>query len=199
MPFLNDTTDALEFPPPPPEVLNGNGRDETLTGLEEHRPEGPFGLSDYEAVIGRERVDELTRLAEPLTGRGWVNVNSTAVGGGVAEMLRSVVPLAQLLGVGARWCTIRGNREFFQVTKKFHNLLQGAGAPVSLDEIFGAYLDTIDENACETFIASDLTVIHDPQPAAMIMNAPIRGPEEPPFRYGNGAHGGIASLRGTRV
>ena len=136
MPFLNDAADALEFPPPPPEVLNGNGRGETLTGLEEHRPEGPFGLSDYEAVIGRERVDELKRLAEPLTGRGWVDVNSTAVGGGVAEMLRSVVPL---------------------------------------DEIFGAYLDTIDENACETFIASDLTVIHDPQPAAMIMNAPIRG------------------------
>ena len=102
MPFLNDAADALEFPPPPPEVLNGNGRGETLTGLEEHRPEGPFGLSDYEAVIGRERVDELKRLAEPLTGRGWVNVNSTAVGGGVAEMLRSVVPLAQLLGVGAR-------------------------------------------------------------------------------------------------
>ena len=70
MPFLNDAADALEFPPPPPEVLNGNGRDETLTGLEEHRPEGPFGLSDYEAVIGRERVDELKRLAEPLTGRG---------------------------------------------------------------------------------------------------------------------------------
>ena len=175
MTFLNDTTDALEFPPPPPEALNGKGRDEAVTGLEEHRPGGPFGLSDYEAVIGKEPVDELKRLAEPLTGHGWVNVNSTAVGGGVAEMLRSVVPLAQSLGVGARWCTIRGNREFFQVTKKFHNLLQGAGSPVSLEEIFGAYLDIIDENACDTFIASDLTVIHDPQPAAMIMNAPIRG------------------------
>ncbi len=175
MTFLNDATDALEFPPAPPEARNGNGRNETVAGLEEHRPEACFGLADYEAVIGRSRVDELRRLAEPLAGHGWVNVNSTAVGGGVAEMLRSAVPLARLLGVDARWCTIRGNREFFQVTKKFHNLLQGAGSPISLDEIFGAYLDTIDENACNTFIAADLTVIHDPQPAAMIMNAPILG------------------------
>ena len=98
MTFLNDTTDALEFPPPPPEALNGNGRDETLAGLEEVRPEGSFGLADYEAVIGRPGMDELRRLAEPLTGHGWVNVNSTAVGGGVAEMLRSAVPLARLLG-----------------------------------------------------------------------------------------------------
>lgn len=173
MAFLNDTTQALEFPPP--EALNGNGRDEAVTGLEEVRPEGAFGLADYEAVIGRSAMDELRRLAEPLAGHGWVNVNSTAMGGGVAEMLRSAVPLARSLGVDARWCTIRGNREFFQVTKKFHNLLQGAGSPISLEEIFGAYLDTIDENACNTFIASDLTVIHDPQPAAMIMNAPILG------------------------
>ncbi len=173
MTFLNETTGAPGFPapPPPPEAH----RDETVAGLEEHRPEQAFGLADYEAVIGRAGLDELRRLAEPLTGHGWVNVNSTAVGGGVAEMLRSAVPLARLLGVDARWCTIRGNREFFQVTKKFHNLLQGAGPPISLEEIFGAYLDTIDENACNTFIASDLTVIHDPQPAAMIMNAPILG------------------------
>jgi len=148
--FSNDTTDALEFPPPPPEALNGNGRDETLAGLEEVRPEGAFGLADYEAVIGRPGMDELRRLAEPLAGHGWVNVNSTAMGGGVAEMLRSAVPFARSLGVDARWCTIRGNREFFQVTKKFHNLLQGAGSPISLEEIFGAYLDTIDENGSPT-------------------------------------------------
>lgn len=183
--FLNDAPDTLEFPlpevsPPPPEVSLPppeavNGRNGVSSGLEEHRPEASFGLADYEEVIGRPRMEELRRLAEPLTDYGWVNVNSTAVGGGVAEMLRSAVPLARLLGVDARWCTIRGNREFFQVTKKFHNLLQGAGEPISLEEIFGAYLDTIDENACNTFIASDLTVVHDPQPAALIMNAPIFG------------------------
>lgn len=171
--FLNDTTDALETSPA--EALNGNGRHETVAGLEEHQPEGSFDLADYEEVIGKPRMDELRRLAEPLTDRGWVNVNSTAVGGGVAEMLRSAVPFARLLGVDARWCTIRGNREFFQVTKKFHNLLQGAGTPVLLDELFGTYLDTIHENARNAFIASDLTVVHDPQPAAMVMNMPILG------------------------
>ena len=173
MTFLNDTTDALEHSPSGP--LGGNGRDDILAGLEEQRPEGSFDLSDYAAVIGGERMDEIKRLAEPLTGRTWVNVNSTSVGGGVAEMLRSAVPFAQALGLTARWCTIRGNDAFFQVTKKFHNLLQGADGPITLDEIFGAYLDTIEENAREAFIAADLTVLHDPQPAAMIMNAPILG------------------------
>ena len=175
MTFLNDQTPTLEFPPPPSEAVNGKAEAETVVGLDEHRPEGLFDLADYEAVIGKPRTDELKRLAEPLTGHAWVNVNSTAVGGGVAEMLRGAVPFARLLGVDARWCTISGNREFFQVTKKFHNLLQGAGPPITLEEIFGAYLDTIDENACNTFIAADLTVVHDPQPAAMIMNAPILG------------------------
>lgn len=173
MTFLDDTTEAFEHPSSGP--LGGNGRDDILAGLEEQRPEGAFDLSDYEAVIGGERMDEIKRLAEPLTGRTWVNVNSTSVGGGVAEMLRSAVPFAQALGLTARWCTIRGNDAFFQVTKKFHNLLQGADGPITLDEIFGAYLDTIEANARNAFIAADLTVLHDPQPAAMIMNAPILG------------------------
>ena len=173
MTFLDDTTEAFEHPSSGP--LGGYGRDDILAGLEEQRPEGAFDLSDYEAVIGGERMDEIKRLAEPLTGRTWVNVNSTSVGGGVAEMLRSAVPFAQALGLTARWCTIRGNDAFFQVTKKFHNLLQGADGPITLDEIFGAYLDTIEANARDAFIAADLTVLHDPQPAAMIMNAPILG------------------------
>ena len=98
MRFLNDTTDAPELAPAPPEALNGNGRDEAVAGLEEVRPEGSFGLADYEAVIGRPGMDELRRLAEPLAGHGWVNVNSTAMGGGVAEMLRSAGPFARLAG-----------------------------------------------------------------------------------------------------
>ncbi|MCY4486881.1 MAG: glycosyltransferase [Deltaproteobacteria bacterium] len=173
MTFLDDTTETFEHPLSGP--LGGSARDDIVAGLEEQRPEGSFDLSDYEAVIGGERMDEIKRLAEPLTGRTWVNVNSASVGGGVAEMLRSAVPFAQALGLSARWCTIRGNDAFFQVTKKFHNLLQGADGPITLDEIFGAYLDTIEENARDAFIAADLTVLHDPQPAAMIMNAPILG------------------------
>lgn len=147
----------------------------TLHLLEEYKPDFTIGIEEYEPYIGRERVDELKRLAEPLEGKGWTNVNSTLMGGGVAEMLRSVVPLARGLGVDARWCVIGGNDNFFSVTKKFHNLLQGGNGSISLDEIFGAYLDTIDENSQNTFITSDMVVIHDPQPVAMVMKGVIVG------------------------
>lgn len=129
----------------------------------------------YTEYIGRERVDELKRLAEPLQGRGWANINSTFMGGGVAEMLQGVIPLARQLGINAHWYVIHGNDAFFQVTKKFHNMLQGIDQPITLEEIFGAYIDTINENARKTLIASDMVVVHDPQPAAIIMNGMIFG------------------------
>jgi trehalose synthase len=143
--------------------------------LEAHEPEFTTSIDDYREYIGQDKVDDLRRLAEPLVGKEWVNVNSTFVGGGVAEMLRSVIPLARGLGLDARWNVIRGHDKFFQVTKKFHNLLQGVDQPISMEEIFGAYLDTIDENAQNTFVTSDLVVVHDPQPAALIMNGVIFG------------------------
>lgn len=149
--------------------------DPSPIGVEEYQPSLVVKPEDYEAFIGREAVDHLRRLAEPVEGRAWANINSTLVGGGVAEMLRSAIPLARALGVQARWYTIQGNDDFFRVTKKFHNMLQGVDQPVSLEEIFGAYLDTIAENTMNSFIASDLVVIHDPQPAAMVMNGVIFG------------------------
>ena len=85
----------------------------------------------------------------------------------MAEMLRSVVPLARSLGIDAHWCTIKGRPEFFHITKKFHNLLQGVEQPISLEEVFGEYLDTIEENAKNACIAADMIVVHDPQPLAL--------------------------------
>ncbi len=143
--------------------------------IEEYEPDFVVKPGDYEPYVGRAEVDNLKRLAEPLVGKGWANINSTLVGGGVAEMLRSVIPLARGLGIRANWYVIRGQNDFFQVTKKFHDMLQGLDCPISVEDIFGAYLNTIDENAKNTFIASDLVVIHDPQPAAMIMNGVIFG------------------------
>lgn len=147
----------------------------TRTPLEEYEPEFELCPEDFEPFIGKERVEELKKMAEPLEGIGWANVNSTFMGGGVAEMLRSVIPLARSLGLRASWYTIRGHDAFFNVTKKFHNLLQGLDSPITLEEIFGAYLDTIDENAKNTYIASDIVVVHDPQPAALVMNGVIFG------------------------
>lgn len=117
----------------------------------------------------------MKRLAEPLAGTTWASVNSTFSGGGVAEMLRSIIPLAAGLGIDAQWWAIEGSEDFFKVTKKFHNLLQGRPESLTLDEIFGAYLDTIDQNALKTHIAADVVEIHDPQPAAMIMSGVLYG------------------------
>lgn len=143
--------------------------------LEEFVPPKSIQLKDYEPFIGEHGVQELERLAAPLTGKGWANVNSTFVGGGVAEMLRGLIPMARACGIDARWFVMQGDERFFGVTKKFHNLLQGMELDISLEEIFHAYLDTIDRNACETFITSDLVVVHDPQPAALVMNGVIYG------------------------
>ncbi|MDY7031696.1 MAG: glycosyltransferase [Thermodesulfobacteriota bacterium] len=155
--------------------MNDSRKADKTTQLEEYKPDYNVKPEDYTPYIGEKRVEELKSLAEPLEGKGWANVNSTLMGGGVAEMLRSVIPLARGLGIEARWHVIKGSNEFFQVTKKFHNMLQGVEQPITLQEIFGAYLNTINENAKNTFIVSDMVVIHDPQPAAMIMNGVIFG------------------------
>ena len=146
-----------------------------VTTLETFQPSHVYKPEEFTPYIGQARVEALKQTAAPLEDKGWTNVNSTLIGGGVAEILSSAVPLALGLGIQAHWHVIRGNDNFFQVTKKFHNMLQGMDLPIALEEIFQAYLNTIDENAKDTFIASDLVVIHDPQPAAMVMNGLIFG------------------------
>lgn len=145
------------------------------TSLQAYEPEFILTAEDYELYIGRRRVEELKALAAPLLGKKWTNISSTLVGGGVAEMLRRLIPLARGLSVDASWYVLQGHEDFFKVTKKFHNLLQGLVQPLSLEEIFEAYLDTIDANAQQTCIVSDMIVIHDPQPAALIMNGVLFG------------------------
>ena len=111
-----------------------------------------------------------------MRGRRWVNVNSTFDGGGVAEILRGAVPLARGLGLDADWYAIQSHDGFFKVTKKFHNLLQGMEMPISLEEIFEAYLGTIDHTTRHAAsIEGDLVVVHDPQPAALIMSGILFG------------------------
>lgn len=146
-----------------------------MSRLEEFEPQNNLSLDDYAEFIGPDKLDQLRRLAAPLQDKGWSNLNSTAFGGGVAEMLQSLIPIARCLGLNARWYIIHGNDDFFKVTKKFHNMLQGVGDEISLAEIFDAYLDTIDDNAKDAMVASDLVVVHDPQPAGLIMNEVLYG------------------------
>jgi len=138
-------------------------------------PLEPIDVSLYEPFIGKEALDDIAFLAKPLRNKIWANVNSTFVGGGVAEMLQSVIPFARGLGIDARWFVIEGNEEFFIVTKKFHNLLQGVDQQISLTEIFHAYLDAIDENTRHVRVVGHMVTVHDPQPAAVIMSGNIYG------------------------
>jgi trehalose synthase len=124
-------------------------------------------LQDYEELLGAGEIDELRALAKPLRGRSVQMVNSTAVGGGVAEILNRLVPLAEELELQVRWDVITGGSDFFEVTKAFHNALHGAPYhPKPQDfEIFLAYNE---QNRGRMAFDAELTVIHDPQPAALI-------------------------------
>ncbi|MBN1872471.1 MAG: glycosyltransferase [Candidatus Omnitrophica bacterium] len=132
-------------------------------------------IEKYEPFVGKHMIDELKWISEPLRNKVWANINSTFVGGGVAEMLQSEVPLARSLGIDCRWFVIEGSDSFFSVTKKFHNMLQGIDQPITLQEIFHAYLDTIDENTRNVRVVGHMVVVHDPQPAAIIMNGNVYG------------------------
>ena len=82
-------------------------------------------LDDYVPVLGAAEVAELRALAAPLAGRTVKRVNSTAMGGGVAEILNRLVPMMQELGLKVRWDVITGGNDFFEITKAFHNALHG--------------------------------------------------------------------------
>jgi trehalose synthase len=124
-------------------------------------------LENYADVVGASEIEELRVLAKPLCGRSIEMVNSTAVGGGVAEILNRLVPLAEELDLGIRWDVMSGAEEFFDVTKSFHNALHGE--PYHADskdfEIFLAYNE---RNRANLPLDAEFVVIHDPQPAALI-------------------------------
>ena len=82
-------------------------------------------LEAYKEVVPKGTVEFLMLLAEKVQGKRMLEINSTQVGGGVAEILRSLVPLFREIGLDCRWEVISGTEEFFNVTKSFHNALQG--------------------------------------------------------------------------
>ena len=124
-------------------------------------------LSDYKDVVGRDVIGELYTLASHVGNRSIKMVNSTAVGGGVAEMLHRVVPLLNELGIETKWEVIKGGADFFDITKAFHNALQGKEGQFG-QEIFDTYLAYNEMNYRQMSFDEDLIVIHDPQPAALI-------------------------------
>jgi trehalose synthase len=127
-------------------------------------------LSEYEPIVGSETVDQLHRLAERLGSRSLVHVNSTRIGGGVAELLQQIVPLWIELGIDTRWEVIEGDQAFFEVTKAMHNALQGFRVSIS-ETMLKHYLDMNRENALRLNFDADFVVINDPQPAYLIQHA----------------------------
>ena len=124
-------------------------------------------LENYADVVGAGEIEELRALAKPLRGRSIEMINSTAVGGGVAEILNRLVPLAEELDLGIRWDVMKGAEEFFDVTKSFHNALHGEPYhPKPKD--FEIFLTYNERNREALPLDAEFVVIHDPQPAALI-------------------------------
>jgi len=128
-------------------------------------------LHDYVPIVGEERIDGLIKLAQKLRGLRVLEVNSTAVGGGVAEMLYSQVPFLNGLGIEDEWKVMHGTESFYRVTKTIHNLLQGKKGALT-PEMVRTYHHTLKENVdifaadCESY-KPDMVIVHDPQPLGL--------------------------------
>ena len=136
-------------------------------------------ISDYTVIVGEERIEELHRLAKPLRGARVLHLNATAAGGGVAEILKTLVPLMSDLGLSTEWRVLQGADEFYKVTKTIHNGLQGMPVKLKADmkETWLKYnrLNTEILSANGTY---DFVIVHDPQPAGVLRL----------LRQGNGHH-----------
>ncbi|MGC8584292.1 MAG: glycosyltransferase [Thermoproteus sp.] len=124
-------------------------------------------IERYVEFVGEHEIDAIFKYAEKLKDLSILHVNSTAAGGGVAEILHRLVPLMRELGLNAEWKVIRGSQDFFTVTKSFHNALQTGKGEIP-DEYFKIYDEWQDINAGEIPLDYDVVFIHDPQPAGLI-------------------------------
>jgi len=134
------------------------------------REKGSFplpALEDYEPYIGAEAVDRILRKVDALCGCRVVNFNSTYYGGGVAEMLSSLTLLMASAGILAEWRVIQGTPDFFSITKKMHNALQGGEIDLTKMKT-RIFEQVIFENAVRNRIDHDFVIVHDPQPLPLI-------------------------------
>jgi trehalose synthase len=136
----------------------------------QHVNVGTKRLADYATIASRGLMDQIRALAEPLAGKRVLHLSATAFGGGVAEILYTLIPLMQDAGLETEWRIMSGQTEFFDVTKAIHNALQGSPRTLTDDEeeIFRVYSV---ENAAGLEGEFDFVIVHDPQPAAMIEHA----------------------------
>jgi trehalose synthase len=132
-------------------------------------------VEDYQAYVGSETVERILNKARQLSDLHVVNVNSTYYGGGVAEILSSLTLLMNAAGIRTGWRVIQGRPDFFSITKKMHNALQGGDINLSglKREI---YEEVVFENAVRMHLDHDLVIVHDPQPLALIRHFRKKAP-----------------------
>ncbi len=139
------------------------------------RPHHLTHIDDYEQYVGSDTIERIREKARPLAGIHVAHVNSTFYGGGVAELLSSLTLLMSSVGIRAGWRAIHGPPDFFSITKKMHNALQGG--PINLTELkLEIYEDVNCENAVRNHLDHDFVVVHDPQPLPLIEHYRKRGP-----------------------
>jgi trehalose synthase len=124
-------------------------------------------LQDYESIVGPDTMEELRVVAGRVAHRRLQHINSTPVGGGVAEILTRMIPLLRELGVDATWDVIKGDQAFFDVTKAFHNALHGKPEPIT-PEMLEVYRATTELNLQQMNFTGGVIILHDPQPAGLI-------------------------------
>lgn len=124
-------------------------------------------IEDYAPIVGQDVIDDLRLLSERLRGKTVNNVNSTAVGGGVAEILNRMIPLLRQLEINASWDVIKGGEAFFAVTKKIHNALHGGGETLTAQEK-EIFMETSRANMDAVGTDADIMFVHDPQPMGLV-------------------------------
>ncbi len=135
---------------------------------------GHKSLTDYTHVAGKPLVAEIQELASELEGLKVLHLSATAFGGGVSEILYTLVPLMRDVGIETEWQVMLGREEFYNVTKVMHNALQGnpQGPTPEQWQVFDKYNEM---NARELSDGWDVIIIHDPQPAAILQHVPEKG------------------------
>ena len=130
---------------------------------------GNKSLADYRSIVRRELYDEVVTLGERLRGKRVLHVSATSFGGGVAEILYTLVPLMRDAGLEAEWDIMFGSEPFFNVTKSFHNALQGAEYELTVEDraIFEEYNRMSAEALQKSGDDWDIILVHDPQPALL--------------------------------
>ena len=137
-----------------------------------------FGLAsidDYEPLIGSAAVGRIGRKAEPLRDFRVVNVNSTYYGGGVSQLLSSLTILMNSLGIETGWRTVHGPPDFFTITKKMHNALQGGDIHWTQRKC-DIYEGVVYENSILNHLTHDVVIVHDPQPLPLVTHYRKGGP-----------------------